>query len=316
MEGSKPKVIILYGVPEFLSSRLNWVPHPLPSILVHARESFLLQDLRMFSPCKGVVRLTEHAPYPFFIKSELGIAVSFFVLNLILTTFCLGPRSAVEMIFMIEEATPHQDFQPDPQNIGSRTILDDPLEPPRKPHGLENGPQDIPGVLQNLQSEKEDDKEQERPETYDDYLIITEEENSDESVAPVASEAINTIPEDSDVNSDADARDVAANNRGIASSIKDTEASDEAEAKNSVTEAIDEEVMPQNSDEDNSDDITSEASTEASESEAISLSKDVPLEDTGEIEDSLEVVGIVGNRVGSFNSAQVKSFFSYLMYRI
>jgi hypothetical protein len=206
------------------------------------------------------------------------------------------------MIFMIEEATPHQDFQPDPQNIDFQTFLDEPQEPPREPQGLEKdtrGPQDVPRVLQNLQSEKEDEKEQERPEIYDDYLIITEEENSDESVAPGTSEAINIMPEDSDVNSDADARDVAANNRGIESISKDTEASDEAEAKNSVTEATNDEIMPQSSDEDNSYDIGSEASTEASGSEANSLSREVPLEDTGEIEDSLEVVR-------SFNSAEVK----------
>jgi hypothetical protein len=208
------------------------------------------------------------------------------------------------MIFMIEEATPHQDFQPDPQNIDSQTFLDEPQEPSKKPQGSETdtkGPQDIPGVLQtqSLQSEKEDDKEGERPDTYDDYLIITEEKESDESVAPVTSEAINIMPEDSDVNSDADARDIVANNRGTESSIKDTEASDEAEAKNSVTEATDEKIMPQNSDEDNSDDIAAEASTEASESEANSLSREVPLEDTGETEDSLEVVR-------SFNSAEVK----------
>jgi hypothetical protein len=210
---------------------------------------------------------------------------------------------------MIEEAIPHQDFQPDPQNIGSRTILDEPQEPPRKPQGLEKGtrgPQDVPKDLQNLQSEKEDDKKEERPETYDDYLIITEEENSDESVALGNSEVSNIITDDregaviaSDVNSDADGRDIAAINRGIESSIKDREASDEA----GVTEAIDEEIMPQNSDEDNSDDIGSEASTEASGSEANTLSREVPLEDTREIEDSLEVVG---NRVGSFNSAEVK----------
>jgi hypothetical protein len=202
---------------------------------------------------------------------------------------------------MIEEATQQQDFQPDPQNIDSQTFLDDPLEPPRKPQGLEKdtkGPQeDIPQDLQNLQNEKEDDKKQERPETYDDYLIITEEENSDESVALGNSEVGNIIKDDresdviaSDVNIDADARDVAANSRGTESSNKDTE-------------GIDEEIVPQNSDEDNSDDIGSGASTEASESAANSLSSEVPLEDTGEIEDSLEVVG---NRVGSFNSAQVK----------
>jgi hypothetical protein len=207
---------------------------------------------------------------------------------------------------MIEEAIQHQDFQPDPQNIDSQTFFDDRQEPPRKPHGLEKdtkGAQDIPRVIQNLQSEKEDEKKQERPELYDDYLIITEEENSDESVALGNSEVSNIITDDresaviaSDVNSsDADARDVSANNRGIESSNKDTEASDEA----SVTEAIDEEIMPQNSDEDNSDDIASEASTEASESEANSLSREVPLEDIGEIEDSLEVVR-------SFNSAEVK----------
>jgi hypothetical protein len=57
MEGSKRKVII-HGVPEFLSSRLNWVPHPLPSTLVHARDFFLLQDLRMFNSFKGVFPLT------------------------------------------------------------------------------------------------------------------------------------------------------------------------------------------------------------------------------------------------------------------
>jgi hypothetical protein len=245
----------------------------------------------------------------------LGIAVSFFVLNFILITLSLGSRSAVEMIFMIEEATQHRDFQPDPQNIDSQTFLDDPLEPPREPQGLEKdtkGPQeDITGDLQNLQSEKKDDKKEERPELYDDYLIITEEENSDESVALGNSKVSNIITDDresaviaSDVNSsDADVRDVAAINRGIESSNKDTEASDEAEAKNSVTEAIDEEIMPQNSDEDNSDDIAAEASIEASEAEANSLSREVPLEDTGEIEDSLEVVG---KRVGSFNSAEVK----------
>jgi hypothetical protein len=216
------------------------------------------------------------------------------------------------MIFMIEEATLHQNFQPDPQNIDYQTFLDEPQEPPREPQGLEKGtrgPQDVPKDLQNLQSEKEDDKEQERPETYDDYLIITEEENSDESVALGNSEFSNIITDDresavinSDVNSsDADARDVAAINRGIESSSKDTEASDEA----GVTEAIDEESMPQNSDEDNSDDIASEASTEASGSEANSLSREIPLEDTGEIEDSLEVVR-------SFNSAEVKQFFYIL----
>jgi hypothetical protein len=213
------------------------------------------------------------------------------------------------MIFMIEEAIPHQDFQPYPQNIDSQTFLDDPQEPPREPQGLEKdtkGAQDVPRVLQNLQSEKEDEKEQERPEIYDDYLIITEEENSDESVALGNSEVSNIITDDrestviaSDVNSDADARDVAANNRGIESISKDTEASDEAEAKNSVTEATNDEIMPQSSDEDNSYDIGSEASTEASGSEANSLSREVPLEDTGEIEDSLEVVR-------SFNSEEVK----------